>query len=364
MREAVIAPDLVRYVNNLRRAPRVESGRWSRIWQLYKDLFIFASMSQDLHQLLRGLRATAEPSRLRLLALLASGEFTVSELTGILGQSQPRVSRHLKLLSDDGLLERFREQHWVYYRLPAEGPGAELERTLLGLLDRDDPLLALDRERAAAVIAARGAAEQGTGTESSSSVHVAARDLADTIVAELGRNGMDSVLYLGRAPAEMLKALGPQARRVVGISESRPEVQRARTSLHGRGLAHCAVQHGEFRKLPAASGSFDAVVLDRALAARSTRPRGCVRPHECCGPAASCSWSRITSARRARVRRQPAGHAAGLDCAGRAALHAAPSRGRRACSTCCSRSRRGKAPKRRPEHRTERGSDDGSKCIA
>lgn len=223
-------------------------------------------MSQDLHQLLRGLRATAEPSRLRLLALLASGEFTVSELTGILGQSQPRVSRHLKLLSDDGLLERLREQHWVYYRLPAEGPGAELERTLLGLLDRDDPLLALDRERAAAVIAARGAAEQGAGTESSSSVHVAAQDLADTIVAELGRNGMDTVLYLGRAPAEMLKALGPQARRVVGISESRPEVQRARTSLHGRGLAHCAVQHGEFGKLSAASASFDAVVLDRALA--------------------------------------------------------------------------------------------------
>jgi SAM-dependent methyltransferase len=137
---------------------------------------------------------------------------------------------------------------------------------LLGLLDRDDPLLALDRERAAAVIAARGAPEQGTGSDSLASVHVATRDLADTIVAELGRNGMDAVLYLGRAPAEMLKALGPQARRVVGISESRPEVQRARSSLHGRGLAHCAVQHGEFCKLSAASASFDAVVLDRVLA--------------------------------------------------------------------------------------------------
>jgi len=223
-------------------------------------------MPQELHQLLRGLRATAEPSRLRLLALLASGEFTVSELTGILGQSQPRVSRHLKLLSEDGLLERFREQHWVYHRLPAEGDGAELVRVLLGLLDRDDPLLALDRERAAAVIAARGVPEQGTGSDSLASVHVATRDLAETIVAELGRNGMDAVLYLGRAPAEMLKALGPQARRVVGISESRPEVQRARSSLHGRGLAHCAVQHGEFGKLSAASASFDAVVLDRALA--------------------------------------------------------------------------------------------------
>jgi SAM-dependent methyltransferase len=116
------------------------------------------------------------------------------------------------------------------------------------------------------VIAARDAAEQGAGTDLPASLHVASGDLAETVVAELGRNGMDAVLYMGRAPAEMLKALGPQARRVVGISESRPEVQRARSSLHGRGLAHCTVQHGELCKLSAASGSFDAVVLDRALA--------------------------------------------------------------------------------------------------
>ena len=90
-------------------------------------------MSQALDQLLRGLRASADPSRLRLLALLASGEFTVTELTEVLGQSQPRVSRHLKVLSDEGLLERFREQHWVYYRLPADGAGAALARMLLDL---------------------------------------------------------------------------------------------------------------------------------------------------------------------------------------------------------------------------------------
>ena len=93
-------------------------------------------MTLDLHQLLGGLRATADPSRLRLLAVLVSGEFTVSELTEVLGQSQPRVSRHLKLLTDDGLLERVREQHWVYHRVPADGEGAHLARVLLGLVDR------------------------------------------------------------------------------------------------------------------------------------------------------------------------------------------------------------------------------------
>ena len=81
-------------------------------------------MSAAFDLLLSRLRAIAEPSRLRLLAILARGEFSVSELTAILGQSQPRVSRHLKLLDDCGLLERFREQHWMYYRVAADTGGA------------------------------------------------------------------------------------------------------------------------------------------------------------------------------------------------------------------------------------------------
>jgi len=81
-------------------------------------------------QLLHGLKASAEPSRLRLLSVLALGEFTVSELTQLLGQSQPRVSRHLRLLAEGGLLERFREQHWVYHRLPGDGAGAALARAV------------------------------------------------------------------------------------------------------------------------------------------------------------------------------------------------------------------------------------------
>jgi len=225
-------------------------------------------MTIGLNQLLGGLRATADPSRLRLLAVLVCGEFTVSELTEVLGQSQPRVSRHLKLLTDDGLLERFREQHWVYHRVPAEGEGAEFARVLLGLVDRDDPVLALDRMRATAILAARTVADdpaamlRGATPES-------AQDLAQLVVAELGDRGFDSILYVGRAPAEMLLALGPRARRVLGVCDSRPEVQRARGSLHGRGLAHCVAQYGDARSLAGVSASFDAVVLDRMTAPAS-----------------------------------------------------------------------------------------------
>ena len=76
---------------------------------------------------LDGLKAAAEPTRLRLLALCAASELTVSELTGIVGQSQPRVSRHLKVLCRAGLLTRYREQHWVYHRVPRQGPGGSLQ---------------------------------------------------------------------------------------------------------------------------------------------------------------------------------------------------------------------------------------------
>ena len=224
-------------------------------------------MSQSHQRLLRGLRASADPSRLRLLAVLALGEFTVSELTAILGQSQPRVSRHLKLLNDGGLLERFREQHWVFHHVPAVGEGAELVRALLDLLGRDDALVALDRERAIEVLAERarsgGSELKAAGVESPTTASTC--DLADLVVSELGDRGFDAVLYAGPAPAEMLRAIGPRTRRAVGVSESRHEVQKARASLHSNGLAHCVLQHGGLPGAAPASASFDAVVLDRVL---------------------------------------------------------------------------------------------------
>src|ERR1700704_6778261 len=101
--------------------------------------------------LLAALRAVAEPTRLRLLVLCARGELTVSELAQILGQSQPRVSRHLKLLCDAGLLDRFREGTWVFYRLAQRARAGELAQILVQLVPAADATLALDRERLAAI---------------------------------------------------------------------------------------------------------------------------------------------------------------------------------------------------------------------
>src|SRR5438105_11267535 len=121
-------------------------------------------MSDSAHlafgELHSALRAAAEGTRLRVLALLGEAELTVSDLTDILRQSQPRISRHLKLLAEAGLVERFREGSWAFFRLAERGGNAALARELIARLDSADATVARDRERLAAVRAARTAAAQ------------------------------------------------------------------------------------------------------------------------------------------------------------------------------------------------------------
>ena len=220
-------------------------------------------MTEPFETLLPRLRAIAEPSRLRLLAVLARGEFSVSELTEVLGQSQPRVSRHLKLLDDSGLLERFREQHWIYYRVPMDTDGGRLARLLLEQLDADDPVLAGDRERVERVLAVRGGrGAAGDGVPEAMS----AGEFVPLVAAELGEQGLEAMLYFGQAPETVLVGLGSRARRVVGMNAARHVVQRARAVLHSTGLNHCVLQQGELAALPQPAQSFDVVLIDRMLA--------------------------------------------------------------------------------------------------
>ena len=221
-------------------------------------------MPESFDKLLPRLRAIAEPSRLRLLAILVRGEFSVSELTDILGQSQPRISRHLKLLDDCGLLERFREQHWMYYRVAGDTEGGRLARLLLEQLDADDPTLAGDLERMRRVVDLRDA--QAVEGDDGEVIAAEPRDLIAQIAAELGEQGEDALLYFGVAPDEVLAVLGGHARRAVGMNPSRLVVQRARARLHSARLNHCLMQRGDLAALPHPSHSFDVAVVDRTLA--------------------------------------------------------------------------------------------------
>lgn len=216
------------------------------------------------------LRAAAEPTRLRLLALLARAELTVGELCEVIGQSQPRVSRHLKLLCDAGLLDRFREQLWVYYRAPASGEARDTVWQLLALVDEEDDVLRRDRRRMEEVIAVRGrrAADQLADEEGPEQFP----ELIDaTVLEELSSEPVGALLDVGTGSGHMLKLLAPKATRAVGLDISSEALRVARTRVHGAGLSHCELQRGDMYDLPFAAPLFDTVVVERVLA-QAQRP--------------------------------------------------------------------------------------------
>jgi ArsR family transcriptional regulator len=203
---------------------------------------------------------------LRLLALLARAELTVGELGEVIGQSQPRVSRHLKLLCDAGLLDRFREQLWVYYRAPASGEARDTVWQLLSLVDEEDDVLRRDRRRMEEVIAERGrrAADHLAGGES---IETASSDLVDTtVLEELASEPIGALLDVGTGSGHMLKLLGAKATRAVGVDISSEALKVARTKVHSAGLSHCELQRGDMYDLPFAAPLFDTVVAERVLA--------------------------------------------------------------------------------------------------
>lgn len=209
------------------------------------------------------LRAAGEPTRLRLLALLARAELTVGEICEIVGQSQPRVSRHLKLLCDAGLLDRFREQHWVYYRAPVQGPARDTLQSVLALIAADDDLLRRDRKRLDQVIKerARRAAEQLPDISEDTLDRV-----GSIVLSELAAEPIGALLDVGTGAGHLLRLLGAKATRAVGVDISSDALRMARTNVHGAGLSHCELQRGDMYDLPFMAPLFDTVTADRLLA--------------------------------------------------------------------------------------------------
>jgi ubiquinone/menaquinone biosynthesis C-methylase UbiE/DNA-binding transcriptional ArsR family regulator len=238
------------------------------------------------------LKAAGEETRLRLLALLAEAELTVTELTEILRQSQPRISRHLRLLAESGLVVRFREGSWAFFRLPERGDKAELARTLAALLDPDDRVMARDRERLAAVRAARATAAQAYFREHAAEwdrirrLHAADAAVEAEIQQALADRPFRSLLDLGTGTGRMLELLGPGLERGLGIDLSLDMLALARARLDRAGLRHCSVRHGDIYDLALPRDSFDVVIVHQVLhylddgaralreAARVLRPQG------------------------------------------------------------------------------------------
>lgn len=238
------------------------------------------------------LRAGGEPTRLRILAILADGDLTVKDLTSVLGQSQPRISRHLKLLTEAGLVDRFPEGAWVYYRLGDVGIVAELVRGLIARLDPADPAVARDRERLDAVKrehAGRTAdyfAANAADWEHLRALHVEEARVEEAIRAALGDRSFGALLDLGTGTGRLLTLLADRYDRAVGIDASHDMLTAARTELDRAGVANARVQQGDVYALTSPRDSFDVVTVHQVLhylddpgralreAARTLRPGG------------------------------------------------------------------------------------------
>ncbi len=224
-------------------------------------------MCKRMDALLSALRACAEPTRLRLLALAARGAFCVMELTEILGQSQPRLSRHLKLLCDAGVLERVREGANVWFGLP---PEAGLVRELLTRLPADDPVLAADRRAAARVLAERariaseGFRRQGADWDEMRALGLPAAEVEAALLALLPGAALGRLLDIGTGTGRLLELLAPRVRFGIGVDASRAMLALARSRLAKGELGHVSVRQADMYRLPLA-GSFDLVVLQMVL---------------------------------------------------------------------------------------------------
>ncbi|HVC55132.1 MAG TPA: metalloregulator ArsR/SmtB family transcription factor [Stellaceae bacterium] len=245
-----------------------------------------------MDQLLAALRAVAEPTRLRLLILCARGELTVSELAQILGQSQPRVSRHLKLLCEAGLLDRFREGSWVFYRLSSGSPAGALSRHLVAACAEADETIVLDLQRLAAIkrqraeLAAAYFRENAVQWHKIRSLYIDEREVEAALSEIIRTAAPQELLDIGTGTGRILEILGPRVVHALGIDQSREMLAVARVNLEQAGLANSLVRLGDMYQLPLAEASFDAIVIHQVLhyadrpeaaiaeAARVLRPEG------------------------------------------------------------------------------------------
>lgn len=228
-------------------------------------------MKLSARQAVDVLRAAGEPTRLRILALLEREELAVLELCRVLDQSQPRVSRHLKLLAEAGLVERFPDGAWVFYRLVAAGHEREVIAEVLARINPDDPILARDRRKLIDVQAERAAAAQAYFAENAAqwdrlrSLYVSDADVEAQIVAAAPHGQVRRLVDLGSGTGRMLTLLGPRADHALGLDLSQQMLNIARRNTAEAGLTHVELRHGDIFDTRLPEGGADLVVVHQVL---------------------------------------------------------------------------------------------------
>jgi ArsR family transcriptional regulator len=238
------------------------------------------------------LKAAAESSRLRILALLTRGDLTVTDLTEILNQSQPRVSRHLKLLMEAGLIGRYQEGSWAYFRLSDNDVAREFVAGLVARVHDGDPQVERDLERLASVKrkrqerAAEYFSENAASWDEIRSLHAPDQAVEAALKKLVGKKPFQAMLDLGTGTGRLLELFAPLYRRGVGIDMSRAMLSVARANLEHAGISHAQVRQGDIYAPPVERDAFDLVTIHQVLhylddpalavreAARTLRPSG------------------------------------------------------------------------------------------
>jgi ubiquinone/menaquinone biosynthesis C-methylase UbiE len=227
--------------------------------------------NRPMEELLAGLRAAAEATRVRILFVLSHGEFNVSELTQILGQSQPRVSRHLKLMTDAGLISRHKEGNWVLFRLREDARGGALSRAIVDLLPARDDVLIRDLARLEdirshrAEIAATYFRENAARWEDVRTLHVREEDVEKAMLELAGPAPIDLHIDLGTGTGSLVRTFAGLARQSVGIDQSRDMLAVARANLEKQGLRHAQVRQGDIYALPFSDSCSDFMTIHQVL---------------------------------------------------------------------------------------------------
>jgi ArsR family transcriptional regulator len=238
------------------------------------------------------LKAAAESSRLRILLLIYRGDLTVTDITEILNQSQPRVSRHLKLLMEAGLVERYQEGSWAYFRISDDEDVREFVSGIVSRVDGRDPQVERDMERLASVKGRRQArasayfARNAASWDELRTLHAPDQAVEAALLAAIGRRPFQSMLDIGTGTGRLLELLAPLYRRGVGIDLSREMLAVARANLDRAGVTHAQVRQGDLYAPPVERDGFDLVTMHQVLhyleepglaikeAARLLRPSG------------------------------------------------------------------------------------------
>lgn len=217
------------------------------------------------------LEAAGEPTRLRLLALLAEAELTVTELTAILGQSQPRVSRHLKLLVEATLIDRHREGAWAFFRIADRGPSARLVSDIISRVDAGDPVLLSDRERLQAVRAERAReaqkyfARHAAEWDRIRSLHVPDARVEAAILDLIGDMRIETMLDIGTGTGRMLELIAPMAHRAVGLDVNPAMLAVARSNLERADVRNVQLRQGDVYALTPGDNAFSLIVIHQVL---------------------------------------------------------------------------------------------------